>query len=219
MPVVLSAQQDKEFKFDGLNIEGISFESSVRALASTKMLVLGGAGDRGLEKNGKFIKFTTIGIYVDDAIIPDLSRKLGGKTVDELCDKELLFEEVVAAPFEKLLLIYFLLPLTGPEYAEKVFERIDVQGIYKDLKEESKQNFEGIFAAEHFPPGSCLVLSFSAEGLKVAFTKVGEKMPEKPVAVVEDRRFADAYLTTIICKDGVSPSAKLSLAERLSKYF
>nr|QDF63008.1 chalcone isomerase [Christella parasitica] len=216
--MALVAQQEKLRELHGLDIEGIIFEPSVQALGSSKSLVLGGAGDRGLEINGKFIKFTAIGIYVEDGIVPYLSPKLSGKCVEELCDKELLFEEVISAPFEKLVRVVFLLPLTGPQYSEKVLERIGVQGMYKDLKDEHKQKFLEIFKAESFPPRSSLELSFTEQGLKVAFPK-GNDIPEKPVAVIEDKTFADAVLTTIIWKDGVSPAAKVSLAERLSKNF
>lgn len=200
-----------------MDIEGMTFESSVVALGSSKELVLGGAGDRGLEVNGKVIKFTAIGIYVEDAIVPYLSPKLSGRSVEELCDKELLYEEVLSAPFEKLVRVVFLLPLTGPQYSEKVLERIGVQAMYTDVKDEHKQKFLEIFKAESFPPRSSLVFSFTEGGLKVAFPK-GNDIPGEPLAVIEDKTFADAVLATIIWKDGVSPAAKFSLAERLSKY-
>nr|QDF63012.1 chalcone isomerase [Asplenium loriceum] len=212
----LAVQQTKQREFHGMDIEGHMFESSVAGLGCSKELVLGGAGDRGLEINGKFIKFTAIGIYVEEAIVPYLSPKLGGKSVEELCEKELLFEEVIAAPFEKVVRVVFLLPLTGPQYSEKVLERIGVQALYANVKDEHKQQFLEVFKAENFPPRSSLVLSFTETGLKVAFPK--GSIPEKPDAVIEDKTFADAVLATIIWKDGVSPAAKVSLAERLSKY-
>ena len=53
---------------------------------------------------------------------------------------------------------------------------------------------------------------------QIAFTK-DNCIPEKPIAVIEDESFATAVLATIIWKDGVSPAAKVSLAERLSKHF
>nr|QDF63023.1 chalcone isomerase [Goniophlebium niponicum] len=215
--VALAAQQKRQLEFHGLDIEGISFESSAVSLGSSKKLVLGGAGNRGLEINGKFVKFTAIGIYVEDAIVHYLSPKLGGKSVEELCDKELLFEEVLTAPVEKLVRVVFLLPLTGPQYSEKVIERIGVQGMYPNLKDEYKKQFLEIFKAENFPPQSSLFLSFTKKGLKVAFSK-GDGFPEQPVAAIEDKSFADAVLATIIWKDGVSPAAKVSLAERLSEY-
>ena len=48
-----------------------------------------------MEINGNFIKFTAIGIYVDAAVVPHVAPKLAGKSVDELCEKELIFEELL----------------------------------------------------------------------------------------------------------------------------
>nr|QDF63016.1 chalcone isomerase [Dicksonia antarctica] len=211
-------QQERVHDFEALEVEGVPFAPSIVAPGSSKALVLGGAGDRGLEINGNYIKFTAIGIYVEEGVIPHLSPKLSGKTVEELCDKELLFEELLSAPFEKFVRVVFLVPLSGPQYSEKVLERIGVQALYTELQDEHKQQFLEIFKAESFPPRSSVLLSFSKEGLKVAFTK-GNDIPEKPVAVIEDETFGEAVLATIIWKEGVSPAAKVSLAERLSKYF
>nr|QDF63014.1 chalcone isomerase [Cibotium barometz] len=210
--------QEKAHDFDGLEVEGVAFAPSIVAPGSSKPLILGGAGDRGLEINGNFIKFTAIGIYVEEGVIPHLCPKLGGKTVAELCEKELLFEELLSAPFEKFVRVVFLVPLSGPQYSEKVLERIGAQALYTKLQDEHKQQFLEIFKAENFPPRSSVLFSFSKEGLKVAFTK-GNNIPEKPVAVIKDETFAEAVLATIIWKEGVSPGAKVSLAERLSKCF
>lgn len=210
--------QEQSRDFSGLEVEGVAFSPSLVAPGSSKSLVLGGAGDRGLEINGNYIKFTAIGIYVEEGVIPHLSPKLSGKTVKELCDRELLFEELLSAPFEKFVRVVFLVPLSGPQYSEKVLERIGVQALYTKLQDEHKQQFLEVFQAESFPPGSSVLLSFSKEGLKVAFTK-GNDIPEKPLAVIEDQAFGEAVLATIIWKEGVSPGAKVSLAERLSKYF
>eukprot|EP00250_Pteridium_aquilinum_P012207 c20571_g1_i2 orf=162-788(+) len=204
-------------EFSGLDVEGVAFGASVTGLGSSKALILGGAGDRGLEINGNYIKFTAIGIYVEDGIIPHLSPKLKGKSVEELCDNELLFEEVLSAPFDKLVRVVFLLPLSGPQYSEKVLERIGVQAMYTDIMDEHKQQFLELFKPETFPPRSSVIFSFTEEGLKVAFTKDND-IPEKPVAVIKDKTFSDAVLATIIWKEGVSPAAKVSLAERLSKH-
>nr|QDF63019.1 chalcone isomerase [Adiantum caudatum] len=208
--------ENKQLELGGLEVEGIEFAPSVAALGSSKQLVLGGAGFRGLEINGNLVKFTAIGIYVDEAIIPHLSPKLHGKSVEELCENELLFEEVLAAPFEKLVRVVFLLPLTGPQYSEKVVERM---GLLPNLglKEESTKQFLEVFKHESFPPRTSLVCSFTEEALKIAFMK-GDGFPKEPDAVIEDKSLACAFLASIIGKDGVSPMAKLSFAERLSRY-
>nr|QDF63013.1 chalcone isomerase [Pteris vittata] len=210
-----SVAEKTQWDFGGLEIEGVAFAPSVVAPGSTTPLILGGAGFRGLEINGNLIKFTVIGIYVEDKIIPYLSPKLGGKSVAELCENELLFDEVVAAPIEKLVRVTFLVPLTGPQYSEKVVERIGLLP-NSGVKEESTTQFLEIFKAESFPPRTSIVLSFSDKLLKIAYTQDNE-IPKEPAAVIEDEYFARAFLATIIGKDGVSPAAKLSFAERVSK--
>nr|QDF63006.1 chalcone isomerase [Adiantum capillus-veneris] len=209
------AVENKQVEFGALEVEGIKFAPSVAALGSTKQLVLGGAGFRGLEISGNLVKFTAIGIYVDEAIIPHLSPKLHGKSIEELCNNELLFEEVLAAPFEKLVRVVFLLPLTGPQYSEKVVERM---GLLPNpgIKEESTKQFLEIFKPENFPPRTSLICSFTEEALKVAFMKTDD-FPEDADAVIEDKWLARAFLASIIGKDGVSPLAKLSFAERMSR--
>ncbi|MCO5552155.1 hypothetical protein L7F22_005665 [Adiantum nelumboides] len=216
LPLLSGGLENKQVELGALEVEGIEFAPSVAALGSSKQLVLGGAGFRGLEINGNLVKFTAIGIYVDEAIISHLSPKLHGKSVEELCENELLFEEVLAAPFEKLVRVVFLLPLTGPQYSEKVVERM---GLLPNLglKEESTKQFLEVFKHETFPPRTSLVCSFTEEALKIAFMK-GDGFPKEPDAVIEDRNLACAFLASIIGKDGVSPLAKLSFAERMSRH-
>lgn len=171
-----------------------------------------------MEINGNFIKFTAIGIYIEEGVIKHLSPKLKGKTAEELCKDELLFEELLQAPHEKFVRVVFLLPLTGVQYSEKVLERIEAQARYTNVQEKHRQQFLEVFKAESFPPRSSVLLSFSQEGLKIAFSKDND-VPLQPVSVIEDATFGEAVLATIIWKEGVSPGAKVSLAERLSNCF
>ncbi|KAH7285585.1 hypothetical protein KP509_33G035400 [Ceratopteris richardii] len=203
----------KQLDFGSLDIEGIPFAATATTLGSTTELILGGAGFRGLEIQGKLIKFTAIGIYVEAAIIPHLSQKLAGKSLEELCENDLIFNEVVAAPHDKLVRVTFLAPLTGPQYSEKVVERI---GLIENsgVKEESLKLFLEIFKTENFPPGTSVVVSFTKSALKIAFTKDNE-IPKEPAAVIEDEAFACGFLASIIGKDGVSPAAKNSFAKRI----
>jgi chalcone isomerase len=50
---------------------------------------------RGLEIGGNFIKFTAIGVYLEDAAVPALAKKWGGKTADELASDAAFFRDVV----------------------------------------------------------------------------------------------------------------------------
>jgi chalcone isomerase len=52
-----------------------------------------------LEINGNYIKFTAIGIYIDAGVVPHLAPKITGKSVDELCEEEYIFEELLSGWF------------------------------------------------------------------------------------------------------------------------
>lgn len=211
-----SVPETTQSQFGALEVEGVDFAPSVTALGSDKQLVLGGAGFRGLEINGNLVKFTSIAIYVEKTIIPHLSSKLGGKSVEQLCENELLSDEVIAAPCEKLVWVAFLVPLSGPQYSEKVVEGIRLQA-NPPVKEETLKQYLELLKSENFPPGTSLLTSLTEEGVKIAFMK-GNVVPSEPCAVINDKDFGRAFLRTIIGKNGVSPQAKVSLAQRLCKH-
>jgi chalcone isomerase len=52
-------------------------------------------GVRGMEIGGNFIKFTAIGVYVEDAAVPALAKRWAGKTADELASDVAFFRDVV----------------------------------------------------------------------------------------------------------------------------
>jgi hypothetical protein len=52
-------------------------------------------GVRGMEIGGNFIKFTAIGVYVEDAAVPALAKRWAGKTADELAADVAFFHDVV----------------------------------------------------------------------------------------------------------------------------
>lgn len=54
-----------------------------------------GAGVRGLEIQGKFIKFTAIGVYLEDGALPSLAAKWSGKSAEELADRVEFFRDIV----------------------------------------------------------------------------------------------------------------------------
>ena len=53
------------------------------------------AGVRGIEIGGNFIKFTAIGVYLEDAAVSALAKKWAGKTADELASDAAFFRDVV----------------------------------------------------------------------------------------------------------------------------
>jgi chalcone isomerase len=101
---------------------------------------------------GKFVKFTAIGVYFEEAIVPHLLLKWKDKTAEELSNTldfymdlvrckfansfvSLIFENVVTVqeligfggkhtpgPYEKVARVAFVSPLTGVEFCRKVSE-------------------------------------------------------------------------------------------------
>lgn len=59
------------------------------------------AGVRGLDIEGKFVKFTAIGVYLEDAAVPSLAVKWKGKTAEELADSIDFFTDIVTGKKNK----------------------------------------------------------------------------------------------------------------------
>lgn len=52
-------------------------------------------GNRGLEIEGKFVKFTAIGVYLEESAIPFLADKWKGKSSEELEHSVEFFRDIV----------------------------------------------------------------------------------------------------------------------------
>ncbi|GAV77263.1 Chalcone domain-containing protein [Cephalotus follicularis] len=204
-----------------LQVENVTFPPSVKPPGSTKTLFLGGAGERGLEIQGKFIKFTAIGVYLEGDAVASLAVKWKGKSKEELTDSVEFFRDIVTGPFEKFTQVTTILPLTGQQYSEKVSENCVAfwksVGIYTDAEAKAIEKFIEVFKEETFPPGSSILFTQSPNGaLTIAFSKDGV-IPEVGKAVIENKLLAEGLLESIIGKHGVSPVAKQCLATRLSE--
>nr|BAO50257.1 chalcone isomerase [Tricyrtis sp. Shinonome] len=204
-----------------LEVEGIVFPPVVCPPGSSKTLFLGGAGRRGMEIGGKFITFTAIGVYLEDAAVDVLAGKWKGKTADELAGNVDFYREIVAGPFEKFTKVTMVLPLTGEQYSEKVTENCvahwKASGVYTENEAAAVKKFKEIFKAETFPPGASILFTHSPSGsLTIGFSKDGS-IPTIGVEVVDNKALSDAILESIIGEHGVSPAAKQSLAFRVSE--
>nr|AEO36980.1 chalcone isomerase [Dimocarpus longan] len=203
-----------------IQVENVTFTPFVKPPGSTKTLFLGGAGERGLEIQGKFIKFTAIGVYLEDVAVSWLAVKWKGKTAEELTESVEFFRDIVTGPFEKFMKVTMILPLTGQQYSEKVTENCIAFwksiGIYTDAEARATEKFTKIFKDETFPPGTSILFTQSPHGsLTISFSKDGT-IPEVGNAVIENKLLSEAILESMIGKHGVSPPAKKSLAARLS---
>ncbi|KAI9127561.1 hypothetical protein K1719_000554 [Acacia pycnantha] len=206
-----------------VQVENAEFPPTVKAPGSDKSFFLGGAGDRGLPIQGKFVKFTAIGVYLEDDAIPALAAKWKGKTAEELTESVEFFREIVTGGFEKFTRVTMILPLTGQQYAEKVSENCvaiwKALGIYTESEEKAIDKFVSTFKHETFPPGSSILFTQSPKGsLTITFSKDGS-IPEAGNVVIENKLLSEAVLESIIGKNGVSPATRKNVAARLYDLF
>ncbi|XXG54903.1 hypothetical protein AAC387_Pa03g2671 [Persea americana] len=204
-----------------VQVESLVFPPAVKPLGSSKTFFLGGAGARGLEIQGKFVKFTAIGVYLEEQAVPVLSLKWKGKTGQELTDAVDFFRDVVTGPFEKFMQVTMILPLTGQQYSEKVTENCvaywKAVGLYTEAEAIAVEKFKQVFKEETFPPGSTIFFTLNPSGsLTIGFSK-DSSIPEQAAGVIENKQMSEAVLESMIGKHGVSPEAKQSLATRVSQ--
>lgn len=73
-----------------------------------------------------------------------------------------------AGPFEKFIRVTMILPLTGPEYSNKVSEHCVAYwkaiGIYTDAEADAVEKVKAAFKEETFPPGSSILFTQSPSG-------------------------------------------------------
>ncbi|GFY84618.1 chalcone-flavanone isomerase family protein [Actinidia rufa] len=176
---------------------------------------------RGLEIEGKFVKFTAIGVYLEEKAVPSLAIKWKGKSAEELTNSIEFFRDIVTGPFGKFTQVRMILPLTGKEYSEKVAENcvayLKAVGTYTNAEAKAVTKFLKVFKNETFPPGASVLFTQSTHGsLTISFSKDGS-IPKTRNAIIKNKQLAEAVLESIIGKDGVSPAAKQSLAARMSE--
>jgi chalcone isomerase len=208
-----------------LDIENHVFSPTVKPPGSSNNFFLGGAGERVLQIQDKLIKFTAIGVYLEDIAVPYLAAKWKGKTAEDLNETVPFFRDIVTGPFEKFMQVRMILPLTGEQFSGKVSENCVAiwksLGIYTDEEAKAIDKFISVFKDQTFPPGSSILFTVSPKGsgsLTISLSKDGS-IPETETAVIENKLLSQAVLESMIGAHGVSPAAKKSLATRLSELF
>ncbi|CAJ1977739.1 unnamed protein product [Sphenostylis stenocarpa] len=205
-----------------VSVEFLEFAAVVAPPASTKSYFLGGAGVRGLNIEGEFVKFTGIGVYLEEKAVPWLAAKWKGKSAAELLESLEFYRDIIKGPFEKLIRGTKLRTLDGPEYVRKVSENcvayMKSVGTYDEAEEKAIEEFRYAFKDQNFPPGSTVFYKQSPTGtLGLSFSK-DETIPEDEYAVIENKALSEAVLETMIGEIPVSPALKESLATRFYEF-
>ncbi|KAF0911007.1 hypothetical protein E2562_005395 [Oryza meyeriana var. granulata] len=205
-----------------MEVDGVVFPPVARPPGSGRTHFLAGAGVRGVEIAGNFIKFTAIGVYLEDAAVPALAEKWAGKPADALAADAAFFRDVVTGDFEKFTRVTMILPLTGEQYSDKVTENCvaawKAAGVYTDAEGAAADKFKEAFKPHSFPPGASILFTHCPAGvLTVAFSKDSSAPKDAVAAAIENRALCEAVLDSIIGEHGVSPAAKRSIATRVSE--
>lgn len=82
-----------------IHVENIEFPAVVTSPVTGKSYFLGGAGERGLTINGTFIKFTCIGVYLEDKAVESLATKWKGKTSEELLETLDFYRDIISGMY------------------------------------------------------------------------------------------------------------------------
>ncbi|GFZ14849.1 chalcone-flavanone isomerase family protein [Actinidia rufa] len=220
-----------------VQVENYVFPPTVKPPGTTKTLFLGGA--EVWIRRASFVKYTAIGVYLEDKAIESLAVKWKGKTEEELMDSIDFFSDIVTGPFEKFTHVKMIRHLTGKEFVRKVGENClaywKSSGIHNAAAGEALERFTKVFEDENCPPGAAVLFTQSPHGsitvnalgatiqplddngIGISFSKDG-LLPETGKAVIENKQVSETVLQTIIGKNGVSPAAKQSLAARISQF-
>ncbi|CAJ2631081.1 unnamed protein product [Trifolium pratense] len=87
----------------GVKVEYLEFPAVVTPPSSTKSYFLGGAGVRGLDIDGEFVKFTGLGVYLEEKAVESLTLKWKDKTSAELFESLDFYRDIIKGPFEKFI--------------------------------------------------------------------------------------------------------------------
>lgn len=202
-----------------ITVENLEYPAVVTSPVTGKSYFLGGAGERGLTIEGNFIKFTAIGVYLEDIAVASLAAKWKGKSSQELLETLDFYRDIISGPFEKLIRGSKIRELSGPEYSRKVMENcvahLKSVGTYGDAEAEAMQKFAEAFKPINFPPGASVFYRQSPDGILGLSFSQDTSIPEKEAALIENKAVSSAVLETMIGEHAVSPDLKRCLAARL----
>ncbi|TKY50623.1 Chalcone--flavonone isomerase [Spatholobus suberectus] len=173
---------------------------------------------------GNFIKFTDLGVYLEDKAVALLATKWKGKASEELPETLDFFKDIISGPFKKLIRCSKIRTLSDPEYPRKVMENcvapMKSVGTYGDAEAAAIEKFTQAFKNMNFPPGASVFFRQSPDGiLGVSVSNYvsyfNGTIPGNECAVIENKVVSEPVLETMIGEPAVSPALKRNLASRL----
>ncbi|CAL4919799.1 unnamed protein product [Urochloa decumbens] len=157
-------------------VEGVVFPPVVCPPGSGRPHFLAGAGVRGLDIDGNFIKFTATGVYLEEGVaVPALAKKWAGKSADELASDVAFFRDIFTGDFGKFTRVTLIRPLTGEEFSNKVSENcvkyLKATGAYTDAEVAAVEKFKAVYKPRMLPPGASNLFTHSPAGVLTVSTR------------------------------------------------
>ncbi|XP_020209203.1 chalcone--flavonone isomerase [Cajanus cajan] len=206
-----------------VQVDNLHFPPLLSSSVSAKTYFLGGAGVRGLMIEGSFIKFTGLGVYLEDKAVASLATKWKSKDSEGLVETLDFFRDIISGGFEKMIRCSYIRELSGREYSRKVMENCVAHmksvGTYGEAEAAAIERFAEAFKSVNFPPGASVFFRQSPDGILGLSFSQDETLPANEDAVIENKALSEAVLETMIGEHPVSPALKHSLASRLPALF
>nr|GEU92416.1 chalcone isomerase [Tanacetum cinerariifolium] len=115
------------------------------------------------------VKYTATGFYLEEKAIESFAIKWKGKTDVELMDSDEFYNDIYNGPFEKLIHVNLLVPLTGKYFSETTSSKIvgmwKEDGTYTYLDAKTVDKYLEVFRDEtSMPGGGSVLLTFLPDG-------------------------------------------------------
>nr|GEV97611.1 chalcone isomerase [Tanacetum cinerariifolium] len=218
----------------GIELESVFVPPSFKPPSATKTLFLIGAGT--------IQKVAVSGLYLEEKAIESLAMKWKGKTNVELMDSEEFYNEIYngssihhayfwsinidpykECPFEKLVRVTLLVPVTGKFYselaAEKIVGLLKEKGTYNEEDAESIVKYLEVFKNENLKPGDVVLYTILTDGSATDNIARDGIVPEAPIGVIENKKWGPTQVECMIGKHGVFPEMRQYVTVYLFFYF
>ncbi|GJX10648.1 chalcone isomerase [Tanacetum coccineum] len=180
-------------------------------------------GVRHMEMQGTIQKVAVAGLYLEEKAIESLGMKWKGKTNVELIDSDEFYNEIFNGPFEKLIHVTLLIPVTGKFFFELAVKKMTAlwkeEGTYNDEDAETIVKYLDVFNDEFIKPHDAVLYTILPDGSATHNIAKDGIVPEAPIGVIENKKWGPTQVDGMIGKNGVFPEVRQSVASRLSELF
>ncbi|CAM6052077.1 unnamed protein product [Sphagnum compactum] len=206
-----------------VELEGMKFSKTliVPSTSSSPTLFLAGYGVTEMSIETIEVKFTAIGVYLEQTVVEHLKPWKGKTTVELLEEDSGFHKDLIQAPVEKLVKVAIIKGVKGTPYGGSLRSSLQDRLVYDDKFEEAEEATldalatffqphtfpKGSTIFYHWPTPSIVQVSIAADGLVAAATVSH---------TIENKQVAEALLDVYLGENTITPSTLASVAEGIS---